>query len=340
MNQVMMRFAQAVLALALVFSSVPARACNTDPGILNQAFQQALSKSGLMSHCNEDPSSLYDGDTAILLFDEKGVAIGQLPQVDEDDTIYIVAVAYGDPNARFSIDDLRINTCEAAVTVRVYAPVAPALGGPAGAPVAPPAPMPYAITRASHCSSDSGLKASVKSTSGGTSTTSNIQVSTLALYRLSVGYALVYDATEKTTFRSASVKGETVPVIVRDEQKQGLGGVPFVTLHLEAVDAVRPRKWRRPLTWISPAVGISLTAPTEHIYFGLQLDPLPGLGLVAGWHALKQESLAGGYQEGDRIPGGSVPTDLRWKRLQADDLFVGINFDAAILARVIAGLKK
>jgi hypothetical protein len=239
------------------------------------------------------------------------------------------------------VESLIVSTCSAPYLVRVGG------GGggvvPAAIPGAPAPLIPlkdrYKVSWLTDCSGDDGIKLTVTSSTGvGAAKVQSIRtlaIPTLPLYRLTVGVGVIDDFTQRTTFSAKNVKGENVPVIVANRENEGLAVVGFVSLHVSAVDLSRKRPFYQ---WFSPVLGVSLTHPTDHIYFGLGIDPVPGLGALVGWHALRSETLAGGYEENDRVPDGVVMTDKRWQKLELDDMFIGVNFDALVLAKVVAGL--
>jgi hypothetical protein len=168
-------------------------------------------------------------------------------------------------------------------------------------------------------------------------TAQEITIPTLALNRLTIGLGLVFDFSLQTEFRASAVKGESVPVIVQDQHQRGIvPPVPFVALRPFAVDSKRMRSFYQ---WWAPALGISLTEPLDHLYLGLLVEPFPGLGAIGGYHFHREPTLAGGYQIGDRIPGGVVATDKRWADPARRDLFLGLNIDASVLVNLLGKLK-
>ncbi len=66
--------------------------------------------------------------------------------------------------------------------------------------------------------------------------------------------------------------------------------------------------------WLGVSLGLRLTDPIHHLYVGGIVEPYPGFASLTGgacFHTVN--TLAGGYQVGDRFPGGgSVPVDQRW----------------------------
>jgi hypothetical protein len=313
------------------------------PTVLEHAYREAVIKSKLTGHDCDEPATFYERsqDTAILLFDETGTPIGPLPTIDEDDRVFIVVAA--DQNPGTLVKDLRVVTCDEPQQVRVggSAKAPPGMGPREAEPIADPT-LYFKLATASACSSNSGIKASLTTVDKDDKTTSStIAVPTLSLYRITLGLGVVYDVSKETEFRAESVKGESVPQIVQDDHTRGLATLAMVSLRLERVDTERARVLARPLSWISPTVGVSLTHPTDHIYAGLLLDPVPGLGFVVGMHFRREPTLARGYQVGDRVPGDEVATDKRWRDVDFDrDYFAGLNLDAAVIANILKGLAQ
>lgn len=315
---------------------------------LEYGYREAVIRSGLKDHDCDEPATIYEQkqDLAILLFDETGTPIGPLPRIDEDDRVFIVVAANQNPNAL--VKDLRVVTCDEPQQVRVGGSAKPPSSfSPADAaqpnpPVLADPNLYFKLASATGCSSDSGIKASLTVTDDADKTTSStISVPTLSLYRLTVGLGIVYDVSKETEFRAESVKGESVPEIVQDNHTRGLETLALVSLRLERVDNVRGRIPERPFSWLSPTIGISLANPLDHIYAGLLVDPVPGLGLVAGMHFRREPTLAGGFQVGDRVPGGQVATDKRWQDVDFKrDYFIGLDLDAVVLANILKGLAQ
>ena len=264
-------------------------------------------------------------DKAVLFYNTDGTPLGQNPQVDEDDDIYVIIVGASDN----PIKSTQITTCDAPQQVRVSSSPNPL---EKIAAQQQQSLFQYAVVHASHCSADNGLKITVNAKDS-----KQISIPTLALYRIQVLVALIFDFAQTTQYSAAAVKGEPLPVIAANTQEGGLGAVPFVSLSWVPADTVRVRTFWQ--AW-GPAVGISLAAPTSHIYAGLNIEPWPGLGLVAGWHFQQIQVLANGYQVGDYVPSGSVPTVGRWKNPDISDVFAGIALDGNVLGEILKGLRK
>lgn len=265
------------------------------------------------------------GDGAYVLFFSDEKPVSPLPQIDEDDRVVLVVV----PSAQDKpVKELRVTACDGADPVRI--------GGTGRLPgverIDEPGarePMDYAMRVVKGCSADAGLKAVLRQ---GDQDSKSLEVKTLPLHRFTVGLGLIYDFSHDIEYRAASVKGETTSVIVRDDKRVGISPpVPFITFRPVAVDMRRTRRFTE---MFGLSLGISLVEPLDHLYLGLLVEPLPGFGLIGGAHFQTEPSLAGGYREGDRFPEGEVPVDERWSAGQTP-LFVGLNVDAALLARVL-----
>ncbi len=306
---------------------------------LQLVFLQGLRAANIPGHSEcEVPRNLYDNwhDKALLFFDETGSPLfGSLPKVDEDDTLYVI-VAVHDPNGGATIKDLKVTQCTEGAEDRI-------LGSLKGVSInvresKPPSAAPQ-IRRvvASKCGAENGFGASISISTNGTVSTNNISVKTLALHRFSVGLGVIYDFAKEVEFRTSINKGDSVPTIIRDEHTEGIGITAFVSLRIYRVDAERIRP---PAAWFSPAVGISLTDPLDNVYLGINFEPLPGFGVLGGYHFHTVQTLAGGFQVGDHFPAGQIPTDKRWASPSANDFFVGLILDATLLTSLIKALTK
>jgi hypothetical protein len=279
-------------------------------------------------------------DRHVLFFDASGKSIAQLPQVDENDTLIVVVVS---GKADTVIDDFTITQCSPPDPFRI--------GGSAKAGSTPtleaekasqpagntnPANFYYRIQVASRCSAAGGLKAKVKQ-----GQEHEIKVDTLPIYNLTLGLGFVYDFTRTTDYKTASVKGQSVPVITADEHAEGLTpAVLFLSWRFTGVDTARTR-WigsGQPgtnfLEWFGLSVGFRLTDPLHHFYLGGLIEPYPGFGFTAGAHFHAVNTLASGYQVGDRFPaGGDVPVDKRWD-IKATNAYMGVIVDASVFGQI------
>ncbi|WP_044245512.1 hypothetical protein [Chondromyces apiculatus] len=302
------------------------------------AFQGGVEAAGLQAeYASEAAFSTWlkspqhltrRGDDLYVLFFADDQPVMPLPQIDEDDKVILVVVP---SSADKTIQELRLTVCSAADPVRV--------GGSAIVPGAIPKALKgdepdYALRIVKGCSADGGLKAVLRQE--GREESKDISVSTLPLHRFTIGLGLIYDFSRDVTYRAASVKGESVAVIVRDEARVGVAPpVPFVTFRFVPVDMRRTRRFSE--MW-GLSLGFSLVEPLDHLYPGILFEPLPGFGLVGGFHLQTEPTLAGGYKEGDRFSGGEVPVDERWAAPSVP-LFVGLNVDAALFTRVLQALQ-
>jgi hypothetical protein len=87
------------------------------------------------------------------------------------------------------------------------------------------------------------------------------------------------------------------------------------------------------------SAGFSLVEPLDHLYLGLLFEPFAGFGFTFGHHFHTVPTLAGGYQENDRIPSGQVPVDKRWEA-DGRSWFVGLNLDASLFATILGAVTK
>jgi hypothetical protein len=308
----------------------------------NDAVAQALKLKGLdakgtdklplcatgSSICPVENAYSPGDDVAVVMFNEKGESLFPLPQVDENDAVFVVIV----PDEDKVIGEFRVTTCDAANPLRIAgSAVVPGVGASAAPGKAPPPVRRYKIVLARGCAKENGIKAivGIKGDTG----THDIPIKTLGLARITIGLGLVYDFSLEREFRADPVKGENVPVIVKDEHVRGLvPPIPFVMLRpFSAVPAERSRRFSE--MW-GIGAGFSLTAPLDHVYLGGLFEPYPGLGAVFGYHLHREPTLAGGYVEGDRLPSGQVPTDKRWEAT-GRDWFLGLNVDASVFASII-----
>lgn len=198
-------------------------------------------------------------------------------------------------------------------------------------------PKPASI-HAHACSADDGLELTwrhaVEGGSGKQTGTQTLDI--LPLYRLSVGAALVFDFTRTRSYDAELVEGRVVPQIHENNPRRGLGAVAFAAIRIARVDATR---LRRASQWFAPAIGVSLRNPLDHLYLGLLIEPFPGIGAIAGYHFHREATLAGGYETGDAIASGAVPTKKTWSP-QAEDWFVGVALDGRVLAELLVALGK
>jgi hypothetical protein len=272
------------------------------------------------------PQNLFDRskNVAVLFFFDDGKPMYPLPTVDEATEIYGIVSFKGDAGT------LRVSSCDAA-PVRIGGGA-----GTAGFEVKREAQTTPNL-RAFHakgCSADTGLKVTIVKSP---TETAEIAVPTLALYRLTIGLGFIYDFTHQTSFRAGTVAGEATPVVVQDEQRVGLASVAFVALRIFPADMVNTRSFGQA---VSPAVGISLTHPTDHLYLAAQIEPWPGIGFIVGWHFLRQPNLGGGLSVGDRVPANQeIPTDDRWTSAWRN-VFGGVTLSTDVLAKLLAALHK
>ena len=309
-----------------------AKECGEDILTAPRALKKRLQRVG----CT--PRSFSDArkDMAFLLYREDGALVGSPPEIDENDEVFVYVA--GRPTTVSA--DPSVKTCDAPPLVRVYSgddsPLT--LAGKGDDKV------PYRVyeLKADSCSADSGLEVEwglTKEDEDDNTVKSVIKpdkTKILPLYRLSVGVAAIFDFTPIPSYRAATAKGEAVPIVVRDAPMQGLRAVAFTSLRLRRVSSTRRRT--RILEMLAPAVGVSLRNPLDHLYVGLHIEPFPGLGVIGGIHPHREPTLAGGLEEGDRVPSGSISTDKRWT-LGKEDWFVGFAFDALILTRLVKALR-
>ena len=111
-----------------------------------------------------------------------------------------------------------------------------------------------------------------------------------------------------------------------------------MSLRLFKVDNVRPRTWWQIIT-PAPTVGISFSAPLDHVYVALTFEPYPGVGVIGGYDIHTRSTLASGYNVGDLIPGGQVPVDKRWTA-DPQDWFLGVNLDASVFVKILSLVTK
>lgn len=301
----------------------------------------------LTSH--PEPQNYYnrDGDKAVVFYGSDGKPLFlPLPDIDEDDTVYVVIVSLDDDQV---VSEDRITTCSSGPDVRVGGTArVPNLAGGA---VPAAAPLTTHTMTAQRCSSDQGIKASFKTTNGSGSSTKDLSIPTLPLYRLTLGLSLIYDLAHQVSFSTQTVKGNSVPSIVQDDHVTGLAAVGFVSLRLEKVDMSRARCTGGTGFWssighclgraVAPAIGVNVTDPVNHLYAGLNVEPWPGLGLILGYHFQRTAQLGGGYQVGDLLPSGSVPTVMRWEDPGRNfNGFIGLNLDGVLLGKILTGFGK
>ncbi|WP_437736488.1 hypothetical protein [Sorangium sp. So ce1335] len=170
----------------------------------------------------------------------------------------------------------------------------------------------------------------------GQTQSSQISIDTLPIYRFSVGLALIADFSTKVEYRSTSVRGETVPVIQRSAETQGLAPpMPFIAWRPSGTNIERKRDWN---SWegLGIGVGISLVEPLDHLYPGVFYEPVPGFGLLVGLHWQTVPELTGGYEENDRVPAGEIGVERKWKAGPMP--FVGVNLDAALFLKLVGAV--
>jgi hypothetical protein len=274
------------------------------------------------------PQNLLDRSKrfAVLFFSDDGKPMYPLPSIDEATEIYGIVSFKEDGGT------LRVSSCDRAQLVRVGGGIGGGVESKSeNAKVTPPTLRAF---HAKSCSADSGLKVTIVKPNN---ETAEIVVPTLALYRLTVGLSFIYDFTHDVSFRGATVAGEATPVVVRDEQRAGLDAVAFVAFRFVPADMVNTRTVGQML---SPAVGLSLTDPTDHLYVALQVEPWPGLGLILGHHFLREPTLGGGLVVGDRVASNeSIPVDKRWTS-DWRNVFAGVTLSTDVLAKILEALRK
>jgi hypothetical protein len=318
--------------------ATPATAALTDEQKI-AAYQEVMDRLKLPA--TGEAGNFYDRDKdyAVVFYDSDGNALFMpIPEIDEDDTVYIVVV----PAGGTTVTGLRIVTCSNGPAVRVggSAVLTPPARWRANA--APPPPPVLSMVKVQRCSSDQGIKASFQSNQ----VSHDISITTLPLYRVTLGLSLIYDLAHSVAFSTQTVKGNSVPSIVEDDHVTGPAAVGFVSLRLDTVDMSRPRcantnPWHCLLRAVNPALGINVTDPINHIYAGLNIEPWPGLGLILGYHFQRTSQLANGYNVGDLLPTGSVPTVMRWENPGTNfNGFVGLNVDGTLLAKILTGFGK
>ncbi|MEA2700333.1 MAG: hypothetical protein QOI66_4604 [Myxococcales bacterium] len=308
----------------------------TKAAVRQEAYKAAVERTGLMADANANPRNLYDRahNVAVVLYDETGRSYGVIPQVDEDDTIAI-AVVPTDPNK--PVSDLRVTKCARGSEVRVGG------GRSGGVPRFGPAETPpsksHLEAAADHCGSEQGFEATFQDNAGRTVT---VSISTLPLNRFTVGLGIFFDMVTTSSFAARSVKGQIAPVIVEDRHLGGLSTAAFVALRLEKVDTVRARNTFFQI--FSPAAGVSLTAPTDHLYLALNVEPLPGFAILIGYQAFREQRLVDGYMVGDALQAGSPPTDKKWVWYGDSwwrfPLFLGLNLDSSLLKNILGAINK
>lgn len=311
---------------------------------LKQAYEAALQEltekqrkkvesevpKGATPHENIYVDPLFGEGIAILFYNGKGELLFAPIEVDEDDTI-VVAILQDDR----SVPSPRVTACGRAPAIRIGGSDIPATIDTFANNDTPAS----WIVKAHACSADTGLRiVGITTTTGNQTGTKayEITVPTLSLNRLTVGLGLIYDLSVETEYRGATVKGENVPVIVRDQRVRGfVPPVAMVSLRPFKLDAQRTRLAHRLIP--APTVGFSVTDPLDHLYLGILVEPFPGLGAVAGYHFHREPTLGGGFKEGDRQPTGAIPTDERWGGggHQDRNWFFGLNIDAALLVRLV-----
>jgi hypothetical protein len=316
-------------------------------GRLKKASPKYVLRDASFENWYSSPDHLFDRwlDVAAIFFTSDGQPVSPLPQIDENDTVVLVVLPVDD-NAM--VQELKILTCDAPLLLRITGTAQPTpnkLSHAAEKPVCDDGIRNmYAVTLAERCSSDKGIIATAKSNENASS--SSLTIPTLAVYHLTVGLGFIYDGTHTVNFRTAAVKGQSVPIIVKDDAVTGLTPpILLISYRPFGVDTSRTRFERGGwMTMFGLSLGLSLTAPLDNIYFGALWEPYPGLGLIAGPHLQKAMSLGGGYNVGDRFPGGgTVPVDKAWSfnnstradRLDVVGPFIGISLDATLLAKLV-----
>jgi hypothetical protein len=281
-------------------------------------------------------TNVYDDDKAVLLFDEQGEYYDSLPKVDEDDTIAVVIVPR---DAEKRITDLQILKCEAPKVLRI---AGGAGGGVIEPSAAPPTsePEPVAMRIAKECGTEAGLEVKAKADA----TAFSISIPTLPLHRITVGLGVFFDLSRPSTVAARPLKGESVPVLTQTRSIEGLATAAMVAIRPLRVDTVR----RRDRFWeiVAPSFGVSLTDPKDHLYLAINIEPFPGLGLLVGYHAFREEILADGYASGDRYPSGTLPVVKRWRwwgeggLWKEPQVFIGLNADSSLLVDLLAALNR
>lgn len=297
-----------------------------------------------------------DEDTYILFFTTDGNPIEPLPQIDEKDKVVLVVFSAGleDVATANTVESVTVTTCNAPVPFRIAgsvkaSPVVERNGLHANRLTSPPPkfdPRPYYQIRITqNCRSEDGIKLNATVRPPGTQkpaaqTVTLTPIPTLSIFNFTIGLGFVYDFSQTTEYRAASVKGQNVPVLVEDKHMEGMvPGIAFVSWRPAGVDTQRTRwpgtcGWRCFGEWWGVSLGFQLTDPLHHLYVGGIMEPYPGFALTAGAHFRAVNNLGGGYQVGDRFPGGGeVPIDKRWD-INATRPYVGFVLDASVFAKV------
>jgi hypothetical protein len=294
------------------------------------AFLKERGEKQVAPACDEAIESTKVGDVALILYRGDGTAVSPVPEVDEDDTLIIAISGSGK-----ALREVRVTECGVPNPVRVSGTIPTNIDVKAAPTEA--AKRTVLVKRVTNCSSDTGVKLTVVPETGDSV---NIAVPTLALSRITIGLGLLYDFTRTTTWRTDAVKGESVPVLMADKKAEGLSPVAFVALRIVRVDSKNVRSASQ---MFAPVVGISLSAPLEHVYFGALFEPLPGFGALAGWHFHQDETVRGGYEVGDRVPGGAIATDKRWQAIDWDlgkNFYLGVYMDSKVFSAILSGLNQ
>lgn len=313
----------------------PAAKANDCTGPEQCAFFRAIDASSLSAdqrtnYKQGSPQNIYEktSNVAIIGYDGKGNALwGTPPLVDENDEIVVVIV----PLDGESIPRPVLSSCQTPEPIRIA-------GSVHGLPLrtyASAQPSQAWVFKAKNCASESGLHI-IGQKAGGDPSPYDIKISTLALYRLTVGLGFLLDWSNETTFTTGHAKGGAASFIVEDKHMRGIDPpVALIALRLAAVDMKRERDWR---TVVSPVVGISFSSPLEHAFVGLMLEPIAGIGVVGGVHFHQEPRLTSGYSAGDTVPADfAVPTVKRWAT-EGRDWFLGFNVDASAIARLVGAI--
>ncbi len=112
----------------------------------------------------------------------------------------------------------------------------------------------------------------------------------------------------------------------------GHNGRYFVWAHDNYLNG---RWYTRPLWWINLTGAFSVTSPTEHLFAGVGIQPVAGVGLVGGAQLRRVNDLKTGFSAGQTVGDSVDPIDKHWKAYWA----VGINLDVTIASSIVDAFK-
>lgn len=272
----------------------------------------------------------YGSDVAVLFFDADATPFFPIPDViDEDDDIYVVVVDYENrlQGARVSIQGCN----RPPVEPRIYGGSVSAAGRSVS--TGDTSPKIDVIARAfGKCAGATSGGPQLVIERDGKQNIATIPVN--PLYRLSVGIAFGYDATEARTFAVRAPAGTSLTRVAESNDAIGVTPMVYVSLYPWARDFRKTRFFQ--LQRLQVFLGMDTEDFLDNIVVGVGYELTMGLDALVGWRALtKQKVLAegSGLQNGSSFDGTTESLPLR-EKWETGSVFVGVGLSNDLFTRL------